>query len=184
MLAARAFATNKSTTDTSILKGSLSAGGYGPDQARFEEPKMQECVKVLRAAGVKTPSPDESGSDVSNQPYQAAFQACPDVALIKAWLQAAGKNLNYGTLQSAIDGLKVTIPGDPTERTYGPPPDADGNPTVYFFNWDEATKNFVIARTSSRRRSSRHHAGSANVLRSRNSSSPAAPISRPIPDCL
>ena len=144
VLAARAFATNKSTTDTSILKGSLSAGGYGPDQARFDEPKMQECVKVLRAAGVKTPSPNESGSDVSNQPYQAAFQACPDVALIRAWLQAAGKNLNYGTLESAIDGLKVTIPGDPTERTYGPPPAADGNPTVYFFNWDESKKEFAV----------------------------------------
>ena len=80
----------------------------------------------------------------SNQPYQAAFQACPDVALIRAWLEAAGKNLNYGTLESAIDGLKVTIPGDPTERTYGPPPAADGNPTVYFFNWDESKKEFVV----------------------------------------
>ena len=144
VLAARAFATNKSTTDTSILDGSLSAGGYGPDQARFDEPKMQECVKVLKAAGVDTPSPDASGSDESNQPYQAAFQACPDVALIRAWLEAAGKNLNYGTLESAIDGLKVTIPGDPTERTYGPPPAADGNPTVYFFTWDGSKKEFVV----------------------------------------
>ena len=29
-----------------------------------------------------------------------------------------------------------------------------------------------------------HGAGSARVLRSRNSSNPATPISRPIPDCL
>ena len=54
--------------------------------------------------------------------------------------QAAGQDLNYGTLESAIDGLKVPIPGDPTVRTYGPPPAADGNPTAYLFAWDEARR--------------------------------------------
>ncbi len=38
----------------------------------------------------------------------------------------------------------MTIPGDPTERTYGPPPAADGNPTVYFFTWDGSNKAFVV----------------------------------------
>ena len=36
--AARAFATSGATTDTSVLEGSLSGGGDGPDQARFEDP--------------------------------------------------------------------------------------------------------------------------------------------------
>ena len=88
-----------------------------------------------------TPGPSD---DPGKQPYQAAFLACPAVALTKAWLQAAGPDLNYGTLGSAIDGLKVAIPGDPTPRTFGPPPAADGNPTAYLFAWDPATKDFVI----------------------------------------
>ncbi len=41
----------------------------------------------------------------SNQPYQAGFFACPDVALMQAWLEAAGENLNYGTLEAALDGF-------------------------------------------------------------------------------
>ncbi len=144
VIAPLGFATNAATTDTSILKGSLSGGGYGPDQARFEEPAMQTCVQTLKAHGLATPAPDTVGSDPANQPYQAAFQACPDVALLRAMLQAAGKDLNYGTFGAAIDGLKLTIPGDPTRRTYGPPPDADGNPAVYLFTWDQGKHDFVL----------------------------------------
>jgi ABC-type branched-subunit amino acid transport system substrate-binding protein len=139
-LAERAFYTSDATTDTSILDGALAAGQYGPDQARYDEATMQECVAILTAAGVDTPSPDKfDPTDSSNQPFQAAFQACPDIWLTKAVLERAGENLNYGTFRAAIDGLKITIPGDPTERTYGPPPAADGDPSVYLFAWDEAT---------------------------------------------
>ena len=142
-LAARAFYTSKDTTDTSILVGSIAAGAYGPDQARFDEPAMQACIAVLKAAGLDTPAPSTlDPNDSSNQPFQAAFQACPDMILTAAVLHRAGANLNYGTLGAAIDGLKVTIPGDPTERTYGPPPAADGNPNIYLFTWNEATKSY------------------------------------------
>jgi hypothetical protein len=143
-VAPRAFFTNAATTDTSILEGSLAGGSYGPDQARFEEEAMQDCIQTLADAGVDTPSPDESGDDPSVQPFQAALQACPDVALLTALLEAAGEDLNYGTLEAAIDGLNVAIPGDPTERTYGPPPAADGNPAAFLFEWDEAAKTYVL----------------------------------------
>ena len=66
------------------------------------------------------------------------------MALLAAVLEAAGEDLNYGTFEAAIDGLQVTIPGDPAERTYGPPPDADGNPTVYLYVWDESAKDMVL----------------------------------------
>ena len=144
---ARAFYTNAATTDTSVLEGSVSGGGYGPDQARFDEPSH---------AGVHrrrwpTPAwrrrrPEESGDDPSNQPYQAAFQACPDVALLGAWLEAAGEDLNYGTLADAIDGLEVEHPGRPGARTYGPPPTptATRPPT--------STRGTRTPRTSSSRR--------------------------------
>ena len=142
--APRSFLTNAATTDTSVLDGSIVGGSYGPDQAKFDDPTMQDCVQTLTDAGVDVPSPDSVGSDPSNQPYQAAFFACPDVALLKAWLDAAGPNLNYGTLAAAIDGLQVTSPGDPTERTYGAPPDADGNPAAYLFNFDTGAQDYVV----------------------------------------
>lgn len=142
--AARAFWTSAETTDTSILEGAVVGGGYGPDQARFDEATFQECVGILSAAGVETPSPDQfDPDDAANQPYQAAFQACPDIWLTRAALTRAGENLNYGTFAAAIDGLTLTIPGDPTERTYGPAPD-DGDPTAYIFRWDESIKNVVL----------------------------------------
>ena len=138
-----AFATNETTTDTSILDGALAGGGYGPNQARFEEPGMQACIQTLADAGVEVPAPDDVGDDPSNQPFQAAFQACPDIAILRAWLGAAGEDLSYGTLDATIDGLEVSIPGDPEPRTYGPPPDADGNPSAYLFAWDESAEQLV-----------------------------------------
>ena len=142
--APRAYVKNKSTTDTSILDGSLSGGGYGPEQAIYDESQMQQCIGILKKAGIATPSPAASRGDPSNLPYQAAFQACPDVAVTRAWLEKAGKNLNYGTLRVAIDGLTVHIPGNPTPLKYGPPPAADGDPAAYLYGWDQATKDFVV----------------------------------------
>ena len=144
---ARSFVTNKSTTDTSLLKDSIAGGPYGPDQSIFEEPTMQACVKTLTAAGVKTPAPNTLSGDVSNQPYQAAFNVCPVVDVMKALLEKAGKNLNYGTLASAIDGLKVPVSGDPTPRVFSPT-ELDGNATAYLFSWDPATKAYIALKKS------------------------------------
>jgi hypothetical protein len=147
VIGVRAFATNKATTDTSILNGSIAGGPYGPDQAIFEEPTMQACIKTLTAAGVKTPAPDTLSGDVSNQPYQAAFNVCPVVDVLQALLEKAGKNLNYGTLATAIDGLKVNVSGDPTPRVFGPT-ELDGNATAYLFSWDPTTKAYVAVKKS------------------------------------
>lgn len=143
--AGNAFVTNAETSDTTILEGALFGGPYGPNQAVFDEAVMQECVEIVTAAGVDIPPPSEfSDDEPSNQPYQAAFQACRDVYLLRALLEAAGENLNYGTLELALDGLVVAIPGDPIERTYGPPPSADGDPAAYIFTWNEAAKDFEL----------------------------------------
>ena len=139
-----AFLSNAATTDTSVLDGSYAGGAYGPDQARFEEAAMQDCIQILSDAGLDTPAPEESSDDPSNQPYQAAFQACPDVVLTKALLEAAGPDLNYGTLEAAIDGLEVTIPGDPEPRTYGPAPASDGDPTAYLFEFDTDAQDYTL----------------------------------------
>ena len=106
---------------------------------------MQECLAILSEAGIETPTPDEVGDEPSNQPFQAAFQACPDVALLRAWLEAAGEDLGYGTLQAAVDaGFEVAIPGDPAPRAYGPAPSADGDPAAFLFRWDESSHRLVI----------------------------------------
>jgi hypothetical protein len=144
-VAPRAFYTNEATTDTSVLDGSIAGGSYGPDQARFDEEAMQECIQTLTDAGLETPSPEDIGTDdPSNQPYQAAFQACPDVAITQAWLEAAGEDLNYGTLAAAADGLEVHVSGDPATLTFGPPPAADGNPQAYLFEWDPDAQNYAL----------------------------------------
>jgi hypothetical protein len=142
---AKSFYSNAATTDTSIMKGSLAGSSYGPDQAIFEEPEMQKCIAILTKAGIDVPAPKDVKADPSNMPYQAAFQACPDVALMRAVLEAAGSNLNYGTVGASIDGLKVKIPGDPTERTYGPPPASDGNPSAYLYTFDTSVNDFVLS---------------------------------------
>jgi hypothetical protein len=142
--APKAFTSNAATTDTSVLDGSYAGGPYGPDQARFEEDAMQECIGILTDAGLETPAPEDSGDDPSNQPYQAAFQACPDVVITQALLEAAGEDLNYGTLEAAIDGLEVAVPGDPTPRIFGPAPDSDGDPTAYLYEWDTDAQKYVL----------------------------------------
>ncbi len=134
--ALNSFTSNEGSTDLSVVDGSLAGGGYGPDQARYDEAEMQACLGVLADAGVDVPAPEDVAADPSNQPYQAAFQACADLAVLRAWFEAAGEDLNYGTLAAATEGLEVSVPGDPTSRTFGPPPDADGNPAAYLFEWD------------------------------------------------
>ena len=98
-----------------------------PDQAVYDEARMRDCIEVIEDAGVDVPGPDEVDDDAT--PWIAAFQACPTMALLQAVLDAAGDDLNYGTLQAAGEGLgELPIPGDPAPRHYGPPPATDGDP--------------------------------------------------------
>ena len=143
--AGRAFSLNAETTDTSVLEGSFAAGLYGPFQAAYELPAAQECIARLADRGIETPEPDSVGGGPNNLPFAASFNACGDMTLLQAWLEAAGEDLNYGTLQTALDvGFDVTLPTDPTERHYGPPPDADGDPPAYLFEWDPDAEDFAL----------------------------------------
>ena len=99
--AGRAYSLNAATTDTSVLEGSLAAGSYGPSQAVYEKPAMQDCIARLADHGVETPAPDSVGGGPNNQPFAGSFNACADLTLLQAWLEAAGEDLNYGTLQAA-----------------------------------------------------------------------------------
>ena len=59
--------------------------------------------------------------------------------------QAGSLLLFVYAANKTVYGLKVKIPGDPTERTYGPPPAADGNPQAYLFAWDKTKKTFMLS---------------------------------------
>ena len=138
----QAFLLDASQTDRSLLEGSIAGGSYAPDQAVYDQAGMRDCIQVIEDAGVDVPGPDEVDDDAT--PWIAAFQACPTMALLQAVLEAAGDDLNYGTLQAAGEGLgELPIPGDPAPRHYGPPPATDGDPTPYLFTWDASAEEYV-----------------------------------------
>jgi Periplasmic binding protein len=141
--AVTAFASNAATTDTSVLDGAIAGGGFGPEQASYEALE-DNCIATIHDAGVELPAPEDVADDPDNQTFQPAFAACPQVAILQAWLEAAGEDLNYGTLSAVLeDGLEVAMPGETEPRTFGLPPDADGNPTAYLYRWDEETQELV-----------------------------------------
>jgi hypothetical protein len=134
-----AFTSSAATTDTSLLDGSIVGGTYGPEARSYDEPKMQECIDTLEKAGVNVPRPVPSHHILKR--YIGPFDACTHVALLKALLQAAGKDLNYATFRNGGYNLgQVAIPGDPSPRTYGPPPATDGSPKTYLLEWNPSSK--------------------------------------------
>ena len=51
----------------SVLDGSYAGGPFGPDQAKFDEDAMQECIAILSDAGLETPAPEESGEEEEDE---------------------------------------------------------------------------------------------------------------------
>jgi hypothetical protein len=131
----QAFANDPAGRDLSILDGTVAGNLFSPSQRIWELPAMQECIGVLEGAGVEVPEPDSLPEDAGAL-YQAGITACRDVALLRALLEAAGEDLDYGSLVAAVDGLEVDLPTQPEPVTYGPPPAADGDPPAYLFDWD------------------------------------------------
>jgi ABC-type branched-subunit amino acid transport system substrate-binding protein len=137
-----AFISNASTHDTSLLKGSVAGGTYGPDPRIYAEAGMQACFETLRQAGISVPAPD--ASKPNEKGYTGPEDACVNVALLKALLEKAGRDLNYATFRQAGYTLgSVALPGDPNPRRYGPPPATDGDPQAYLSTWDPTTKSYV-----------------------------------------
>jgi ABC-type branched-subunit amino acid transport system substrate-binding protein len=136
------FTTDAATTDTSLLEGSVIGGTYGPDTRSYDEPRMQQCVHTLQQAGINVPRPIPTRKTLMR--YLGPFDACTHVALLEALLQGAGRELDYATLRYAGDHLgDLSIPGDPSPRTYGPPPATDGSPEVNLLTWNAARATFV-----------------------------------------
>lgn len=127
--------TADASNDLSVLDGAVAGSLYGGAQNIYDLEGMQECLGVLSDSGIDIPEPDTAVPDEPT-PWTSAFSACQNVALLRSLIEAAGEDLNYGTLAAGATDLEVALPNQPEPVTYGPPPAADGDPTPYIFEWD------------------------------------------------
>ena len=104
---------------------------------------MQECTQIVEDAGEPVPEPDSVPED-EGAVYLAGMDACRNVRLFQALVEAAGEDLNYGTLAAAADGLEVELPDQPEPLTYGPPPHADGDLPAYVYDWDPDAVDWAL----------------------------------------
>ncbi len=141
-MAVQSFIANATTHSTALLEGSVVGSALGQATWDFEDPPMQACFKTIEQAGVAVPRPDPN--DPNQKGYTGPEDACVNVALLKAILAKAGRNLDYATFRQAGDTLGTfRLPGDPAPRVYGPPPATDGSPQPLLSTWDESTKTYV-----------------------------------------
>jgi hypothetical protein len=139
-----AFTGNKGN-DLSVLNGSVTGGPFGPSDARLAlGGPTKACMDVQRKAGLVIKPSSTVAVDQPDQFVSSAL-ACQQMALLTAILQKAGPTLNYGTFAAAGDSLgKIVLPTFPDAWTFGAPPNADGNPKVYFFQWNPSTDQYDI----------------------------------------
>jgi Periplasmic binding protein len=138
-----AYTSDEAGRDLSVLDGAVAGNLYGGAENIYDLPAMQECIGVIRDAGGVVDDPATAGEE-DPETWVSAFAACSDFALLRALLEAAGEDLNYGTLAAGADGLEVQLPSDPDPAVYGPPPAADGDRTAYLYDWDPDEVDFVI----------------------------------------
>jgi hypothetical protein len=130
-------------SDLSILDGAVAGTLYGGPQALYELPAMEACRERMEAHGGEMPSPDSMTNDDEDL-YVSGFTACRNMALVQALLEAAGEDLNYGSLVAGAEGLEVDVPIQPEPMVFGSGDAADGDPTAYVADWDPGEVDFVI----------------------------------------
>jgi hypothetical protein len=117
----------------------------GLDNARFDEPAMQDCLDTLVDAGVESEYVDPADIPLGERtPYNSALAACRQVPLLQAILEAAGPELNYGTFQQGAESLQdFELPGSLDPYNFGPYPSNDGDLPVYLQRFDRDLNYFV-----------------------------------------
>ena len=65
------------------------------------------------------------------------------MTLLRALLEAAGEDLNYGTLEAAVDGLGVELPQPARAGHLRPAPAADGDPPAFLYDWEPSAPDVV-----------------------------------------
>ncbi len=137
-----AYAMDAGGRDLSVLDDAVAANLYGGSENIYELDAMQECIGVIEDAGGRVDDPAAAG-DGDPETWVSAFNACNNMAVVRALLEAAGEDLNYGTLAAGAEDLEVQLPGEPEPVTYGPPPAADGDRPAHLYDWDAAEVQFV-----------------------------------------
>lgn len=139
---ALAFARDDVPHDLSVLDGAIAGAQFTGDE-EFDEPRMQECLQVIREAGGTVDDPAET-AEGEPETWVSAYSACRALALFGAIVEAAGEDLNYGTFQRAGEQLgEFSMPGVPEPYFYGPVPSLDGDAPIFLFDWDAAAGDFV-----------------------------------------
>lgn len=129
--------------DVSPLEGSIVGALYGGAREIYALDGMQECIGILEDAGIEVPEPPE-GNPGDDQQWTSAFTSCSQVVLFQSLVEAAGEDLNYGSLAGASAGLEVAMPNQPEPLTFGPGEQGDGDPQAYLFDFDAESKTFVL----------------------------------------
>lgn len=121
--------------DLTPLEGAVAGNLYGGPPNTYQLAPMQDCVAIIEDAGGEVQDPATADPD-DGETWVSAFNSCNNVALVRQLLEAAGEQLDYGTLVAGADGLGVDLPGEPEPLTYGPPPSADGDRPAHLFDFD------------------------------------------------
>lgn len=134
------------TRDASVFEGAIGVGVYGPpDEYLGLGGITEECFDVVRDAGITIVPPSEVAEGEPNT-IVSALAACQQVALLKAILEGAGEELNYGTFQTAgFDLGEIELPGEPDPFFFGPPPHSDGDRPLYRYEFDVESRQFAQA---------------------------------------
>ena len=136
----QAFSQSDAGPDLSILDGAVA----GALEADFDEEGSLACVEkvgdalgieILRSAEVPDGEPDH---------FSSVGNACRNVAVLEALLEAAGEDLNYGTLVAGAEGLSVAVPGYTDAFVFGSGNAGDGDPAPTLLEWDAGSGAFVI----------------------------------------
>jgi ABC-type branched-subunit amino acid transport system substrate-binding protein len=94
--------------DPNPYEGLISAEGQA-EQARFETPVMQQCVKTYeKATGKKVVAPKDvkpNSSGKRDEVYASVEDACGDILFFKTIAEKAGKTLNNTTWTKAVNTM-------------------------------------------------------------------------------
>ena len=95
-------------TDPNPYQGLISAEGQS-EQARFETPVMQRCVKTYeKATGTKVVAPKDVKPDADGkrtEVYASIEDACGDILFFATIAEKAGKQLNNTTWTKAVNSM-------------------------------------------------------------------------------
>jgi hypothetical protein len=136
---------NDANKDVGLLEDAIAVARRQSDPEQFH-PSLDECFEIVeKATGVKLLTEAESKAQDVPLNFVGAASACSNMALLRAILEKAGDDLNYGTFRRAGEELgEITLPGDDDPLTFGPPPHADGDAVLHLHAWDPAKRAFVL----------------------------------------